>query len=66
MTNLPTFNETPQRAQGIAGYIFNGLGAAKPERDSFESWIATLAKLAEAHEREARAAQDVAIGIPSR
>jgi hypothetical protein len=64
--NTSTFNETPQPAQGIAGYIFNGLAASKTENVSFEAWIATLAKLAEDHEREARIAHDGAVGVPPR
>ena len=59
MTNAQTHNRTPQPGEGIAGYVFNGLIASKTESDNFETWIATLTKLAEQHEREARVAHDV-------
>jgi hypothetical protein len=66
LTNAQNYNETPQPAAGIAGYIFNGLNASKTESDSFESWIATLTKLAEQHEREARVTRDAEPAGPAR
>jgi hypothetical protein len=66
LTNSPTFHETPQPSQGIAGCILNGLVASRTESDSFEAWIGTLTKLAEKHERETPAGQDTGVGMPSR
>ena len=60
MTNITDYNQTPQPAEGIVGCVFNGRVVSKSEKEEFESWIATLMKLAEQHEREARAAEQAA------
>ena len=50
MTNLIILNETHRAGQNVPGYVFDGLTASQTERECFEAWIATLAKLAEEHE----------------
>lgn len=65
MTNLTSFNQTPQPAEAIPGYVLNKMLAVEAESDNFETWIATLTRLAEEHERRARVAENLASHSPS-